>query len=383
MSDIKPYFVPASWKYWPIAVLLFFPLQACISLTLPTATITLTPDQTILNNHYVFTGIQGAPDPAERQIAIRQITATVPAQARTSQATGHGQTPGSAAQGSLTFFNGTSAEQTIPKGSSITFKDLTILTDADAHLPPGNPPAPMPSTSVPAHLAQIGSSGNLPAKAFSQTCCKSNAIYVQNNAFSGGKDPQSFSLVTQQDIDQAMSPLIQPLKEQAQQALQTQIHTGEQLTSEPQCFTPSSSNVAVGAQATTVTVFVSARCTGLVYDQQGALTLGENLLKQEVSKQLSTIYTLTDQLASTVAATTIKKQGQFFVTVAVSGTWRAHLNQSLEQALTKQIAGKTSKAAQSLLLASGAIKQARIQLFPQGQDTLPTDIHAIKMIVTT
>ncbi len=190
MSYIKPYFVTASWKYWLIAVLLFLPLQACTSSTPPTATITLTPDQTTLNNQYVLTGIQGTPDPAERQIAVRQITANVPAQARTSQATGHGQTPGSAAQGSLTFFNGTSTEQTIPKGSSITFKNLTILTDADAHLPPSNPPAPMPSTSVPAHVTQIGSSGNLPAKAFSQTCCKSNAIYVQNNVFSGGKDPR-------------------------------------------------------------------------------------------------------------------------------------------------------------------------------------------------
>ena len=55
------------------------------------------------------------------------------------------------------------------------------------------------------------------------TCCKSNAIYAQNNAFSGGKDPQSFSMVTQQDIDLAAAPLTQPLREQAQQSLQTQI----------------------------------------------------------------------------------------------------------------------------------------------------------------
>ncbi len=174
-------------------------------------------------------------------------------------------------------------------------------------------------------------------------------------------------MVTQQDIDLAMSPLIQPLKEQAQQTFQTDIHPGEQLVREPQCLPTSSSNVAAGAQASTVTVFVSAKCTGLVYDQQGALALGENLLTQEASKQLSAIYALTGQLASTVTTTTINEQGQFFVTVGVSGTWIAHFDPSLEQALTKKIAGKTSKAAQSLLLASGAVKQARIQLFRRGR----------------
>src|SRR5437763_3013573 len=190
MDYMKHYFAVASWKYWLIVVVLFLPLQACTSSTPPTATITLTPNQTPLKNQYLLTGIQGTPDPAKRQIAVRQITANVPAQARTSQTTGHGQIPGSAAQGSITFFNGTNVAQTIPKGYSITFKGLTLLTDADAHLQPSNPPAPMPSGNVPAHVTQIGSSGNLSEKAFMMTCCKSNAIYAQNNAFSGGKDPQ-------------------------------------------------------------------------------------------------------------------------------------------------------------------------------------------------
>jgi hypothetical protein len=233
-------------------------------------------------------------------------------------------------------------------------------------------------------MTQIGSSGNLPAKALSTTCCNSNGgIYVQNNAFSGGKDPQSFPMVTQQDIDRAIAPLAQPLREQAHQAFQTQIQTGEQLVSKPHCFTVSSSNPAVGAQATTVTAFVSARCTGLVYDQQGALALGENLFRQEASKQLPATYTLRGQLTSTVTTTDTNEPGQFYVTVAVSGTWIAHLNQSLKEVLTKRIAGKTNKLAQSLLLASGLVKQARIQLFPKGQDNLPTDIHAIKIIVAT
>jgi len=271
----------------------------------------------------------------------------------------------------------------IPKGYSITFKGLTILTDADAHLQPGNPPAPMPSTSVPAHMTQIGSMGNLSSNAFTMACCKSTAIYARNNAFSGGKDPQSFTMVTQQDIDRATAPLAQPLIDQAQQALQTQIHPGEQLVSELQCFTATSSNLAPRAQATTVTVFVSARCTGLVYDQQGALALGCNLLKQEASKQLSPYYDLIGQEDSTVTNTTTDEQEQLFITVAVSGTWIAHLSQSLKQALTKTIAGKTSKAAHTLLLASGEVKQARIQLFPKGQTILPTDIHAIKMIIAT
>src|SRR5258708_14989924 len=118
----KQHLITVSWKYWVIIVLLFLPLQACNSPTPPTATVTLTPDQTTLKNHYLLTGIQGAPDPTKRQISVRQITANVPAQASTSQATGHGQIPGKAAQGSITFFNGTNVAQTISKGYSITFK---------------------------------------------------------------------------------------------------------------------------------------------------------------------------------------------------------------------------------------------------------------------
>jgi hypothetical protein len=90
---------------------------------------------------------------------------------------------------------------------------------------------------------------------------------------------------------------------------------------------------------------------------------------------------LIGQLASAVTTTTISEQGQFSVTVAVSGTWIVDFSQSLKQALTKRIAGKTSKAAQTLLIATGEVKQARIQLFPKGQTTLPTDIHAIKLII--
>jgi len=107
------------------------------------------------------------------------------------------------------------------------------------------------------------------------------------------------------------------------------------------------------------------------------------LLKQEASKQLSPDYDLIGQGTSTVTNTTTDEQEQIFITVAVSGAWIPHLSQSLKQALTKTIAGKTSKAAQSLLLASGKVKQARIQLFPKGQATLPTDIRAIRMIVAT
>src|SRR6266849_313006 len=110
---MKHHLITASWVYWLIVALLFLSLQACTSSTSPTATVMLTPNQTTLKNQYVLTGIQGTPDPAVRQIAVRQITANAPAQASTSQATGHGQNPGSSAQGSITFFNGTSIEQTI------------------------------------------------------------------------------------------------------------------------------------------------------------------------------------------------------------------------------------------------------------------------------
>ena len=59
----------------------------------------------------------------------------------------------------------------------------------------------------------------------------------------------------------------------------------------------------------------------------------------------------------------------------------AHFSEALKQALTKRIAGKTSNEAQTLLLASGDVKQARIQLFPKGHTTLPTDIHAINITI--
>ena len=72
--------------------------------------------------------------------------------------------------------------------------------------------------SVPAHATSSGPAGNIKAGDIYGPCCRVN-VFAANSAFRGGQDARSFPMVTQQDMDGAVTTLKASLTQSVQAAL--------------------------------------------------------------------------------------------------------------------------------------------------------------------
>src|SRR5579885_2420612 len=104
-------------------------------------TVTITPDSKLISNNYVIQGVPGTPNSAQRQIAVRSLSATAKSDPKTVNATGHTQTPATRAVGQLTFYNSLSFSQTVGVGTVFTLAGgIQIVNDQLAVIPPANLP---------------------------------------------------------------------------------------------------------------------------------------------------------------------------------------------------------------------------------------------------
>src|SRR6266567_721128 len=150
-------------------------------------------------------------------------------------------------------------------------------------------------------------------------CCGSSSVAVSNMmAFTGGQDPQKYT-AQQSDVDGAANPLKGPLTQSALASLQGKKHANEQFDARPQCTTSVTSNPPVGAKATSVTVTVTAKCTGKVYDQDGVQAIAANLLKSEAAKTPGPGYALAGNVVTTVTQSTVGNKGTVTLLVKVEG----------------------------------------------------------------
>ncbi|WP_052888989.1 hypothetical protein [Thermogemmatispora carboxidivorans] len=364
------------------------PVAAMMPFGTPGATVTITPASVDLKNQYLITGVTGTPDPAQRQIQARVLTAAPAAQTKTVQATGHGQTPGVQARGTITFTHSGGTWESVLSGTTFTLQNgLKIVTDARVDLPPQPSPSQPVSRSAPAHVVQPGSVGNLPAGAISnQLCCGATDIYATSSAFTGGQDPQSYTFVQQSDIDSAANPLKASLAQQAQQQFQRQLRAGEQLISQPTCSTNVKSDHQAGDHVTSATVTVSASCSGEAFDKQAALRLGANLLSQEASKSLGAGYAPVGQVMTNISgATPISSgasKGSISITVTAEGRWAYQFDSADKESLARLIAGKTRSEALQLLQRQNGIKEADIAI-AHGSDRLPSDANQISITINS
>nr|BBH95999.1 hypothetical protein KTA_41980 [Thermogemmatispora argillosa] len=359
---------------------LFGTVAAMMPFGSPGATVTITPTSRDLKNQYVITGVTGRPDAAQRQVQARLLTAAPAAQTKTVQATGHGQTPGVQAKGTITFSHNAGQDESVLQGTFFYVRGMKVVTDATAYLPAGNS-----STSVPAHVEPAGSAGNLPAGAVNQYCCGPRLeILAVSSAFTGGQDPQSFTYVQQSDIDSAANPLKASLAQQAQQQFQRQIRAGEQLIGQPNCSTNVKSDHRAGDHASSVTVTVSASCSGEAFDKQTALRLGASLLSQEASKSLGPGYAPVGQIVTTIngAAPISGGQGTISITVAAEGRWAYQFDSARKESLAHLIAGKTRNEALQLLQRQTGIQAADIAI-AHGSDRLPSDANQITITINS
>ena len=345
------------------------------------ATITITPASRDAKHSYTILAVTGTPNSSQHQVQARFLSVPTQSHSQTVNATGTGTTPGTQATGILTFTDIFGNGLTLPAGSVYTdASGIQVVTDAAVNIQPSGGGG---TENVPAHVNKIGVSGNIPANDIDQNDPTYTYRIQNTNAFSGGKDPQTYPVVQQSDINGAANTLEATYNPNAQQVLQGQIQANEQLTGSQRCTPTVHSDHSTGDQAANVTVTVSFTCTGEVYDQQGALTMAEQWLKQDAAQNPGAGYALVGNIVTTQGQAQLSdSQGTISIPVTEEGVWVYQFGTAQVHAIAMQIAGKKKSEAQTLLLHQSNVAQATIQLFGSG-DTLPVDFQQIRFVIVS
>jgi hypothetical protein len=351
----------------------------------PSATVTLVPKTIPLSNTYEISAVTTTPQSAQRQVKARQLTSSTSTQNKTVNATGIKQTPATQATGQLTFYNALGTSQTVSSGTVFNVGNgIQIENTQAASIPAARPPTEG-SVTVSAKAVTTGSRGNIPANTLYLASCCATGITVSNpSAFSGGQDPQNYTVVSQGDVNNAATPLLNQLLPMAQASLKNQVQSGETFAAQPKCSKSVTSNPVVGAAAKTVTVSVSASCSGEVYDQNGAEALTASLLEAEAQGKQYAGYVLIGNISTSQpqVLSINSANGSVLLLVKAQGTWVYQFSAAQKTALAKDIAGKTKTQAQSILLQQAGVFAVQSIDIPGG-NTLPTDPTQIAITIAS
>ena len=347
----------------------------------PGATVTITPVRHDLKDAFLITAVTGTPDPNQRQIPARKLFYATPPQSNTVKATGTGQIPATFATGTLTFFNALTFSQTVGAGTVLRGADgVQVMNTQPASIPAANPPTEG-SVTVSARAVQAGASGNIRFLDINGACCLTGVTVQNRTGFGGGKNASTFVAVSQNDINGAANPLKTSQLQSAQRALQAQIKGNEQLVNAPHCSTNVTSNHKAGDRATSVTVTVTATCTGEVFDQQAARNMATSLLMAVAQKNFGNGYVLLDNKVVTdiTSASVIDAKGTVSLNIKAEGIWFYQFSDTAKQNLAKLIAGKSEADAKRLLLQQPGVSDVQITI--ASGTTLPTDPTNISIVI--
>lgn len=324
--------------------------------------------------------------PMENQIQARTLTTTTPAQTATVPATGTYQQPTRVAMGEILFLNIAPYPQDVPPGSVLTASNgIQVKTLAQAQIPAGNPPQQGMAT-VPARAIDPGAAGNISAYALNNVqCCDTGTItgVVAENPrpFAGGQDAASYTVVKPDDITAASTPLIQQQKQAGQAALRSQIHPDEQLAGDIPCTPSVQSNVPAGGRALQVQVTVKTTCRGEVYTRAEAQRKASALWSSQALSAHGAAYRAGQiQIEAGKVTSTDATSGTLTLTFPVRGVVFYQVDRATLQRALAQIAGKSPKEAQALLLRIAGVSRVTITGTDQ---SLPTDPTHITLTVST
>ncbi len=345
----------------------------------PGATVTLVPTSQTVSGNFAILAVTGTPNSSQREVQARQLSYTTPVQSKTVNATGVHNTPATQAQGSLTFYNTNPYEQTVAAGTVFTVRGVQIENNVAAFIPAGNLPS-LGTVTVPAHAITAGSAGNIPAGVLKGSCCGSG-IAVQNQVFSGGQDPQNYTVVQQSDIDNVANPLVNPTEQSALNTLKSQRRSNEQFVGPPKCTPNVNANPPVGSKSQTVTVSVSASCSGEVYDHTGALSMAVTSLQNQASKVPGAAYKLVGQIVPTITQiAVVDGKGTISMTIKAEGVWEYNFTKAVQTQLARIIAGKTQSVAQAILAGQQGVGKV-VSISISSGNTLPTDPTQIHFVI--
>lgn len=343
-------------------------------------TIMITPTDPGLRASYTLTGTLHTPDASRLQVQARILTTTVRA-SLTLPATGAGIIPGQRAAGTLTFFNDAAAPQPFTAGEVFTGANgVQVTNDSGGVVPAGNPGNPQKWSyiTVPARAVLPGAAGNIAIKNVSVWENNSHFVVENLKAFSGGKEPQSYTVVRLSDMYRVTDALMSSVNQQTAPALQSQMRPGEEAAGPEQCTRASSYSHHAGDAAGSISAALAAHCTLEVYDRQSALSLASHLLQRQVAGAQPP--SLATHISAAVARVSMTGGGNLTIVVEAASS---EFTAAQLRMLAKAVAGKTLSAATAYLSRQQGIKQARITLSGGDGQTLPQDAGRIIAAIQT
>jgi len=380
--------------------------QVLLAYLTPTVTITLVPAARHLTITAMITAKPGPPGAGHLQ--GRLLSPLTLTQTKTVPATGKGHQDAQYAMGTITFYNGLFSSQTVSSGTSLTGTDgIQVVIDQVAVIPAAlatSPPtvashtllrarsdvipaalATSPPTygqvTVPAHVVEPGSQGNVSARDINQACCLPSVLAQNTIAFQGGQNARDFTYVTRADIDTVVTNLTAALSQSEHAALAVQISRSEALAT-PTCTPTVTADHRPGEEATAMNVTVSERCTAIAYNSAALQATATRLLTLKAQQQFGAHYSLIGTVQVSVLHATITNQRQEMASIATSVIGRLLYQFSpIElQQIKQRIAGKAPQQARHFLLNVPGVARATIEGIEANQ-RLPKD--STRIYITT
>ncbi len=354
------------------------------------ATVTITPDNTTVQDSYQVLAVTGTPSTALHQVSLRQLSFTTPTQTRKVTGTGHTQTAGVKAAGTITFKNGSfTSSYSVGVTTFTTSSGIEVQTDKLAIVPVATS-AGFGTQTASAHAVNAGTNGDIAASAIDQNgCCGSTSILAQNtSAFTGGQDPLNYSFIQQSDVTSVVNAEQDGLMTAAKNGLQAELHAGEVLANAPDCqqASPQADQTigpnTGGTSVTSANVSTSATCTGEAYNLNAAQTLVTNLLKTKATTSAGEGDVLVGniEIDTTVQSTTSKTVS---LLMNAKGVWQYNFTSAQQEALRKQLAGQSAATARQKLAAyPGITPNGSFTLtLANGATSLPNQPDQIKITI--
>ncbi len=380
------------WQLWrPFLMLLFAVLLVLGAGTaaeglLPQVNITLKQtDLTRPGGYNLSANIH----PGSGQVQARFVNVTTASQSQKVTATGTQTIGAASAIGIITFSNEGTGTHFVPAGTRFLVPNtrLQVETDRDVTIPAANSVTPG-KAETPAHVVQAGTIGNsIAANNLRQHCCSNDqSILVDNpEPFSGGQDPQQYTVVRQRDIDGAAKSLQSLLMLTVPSLLQAKASSNEALVdAATHCNPKVSKDATVGDRAAQVTVTVVLICVGEVYDKLKASEVTKQQYILDIGQALGSDYKLVSSTLPAIAEKVgDRNQGVILLHITIAGTWRFNPNDVQKQMLLQSIAGERKEEAIAQLSKLPGV-QAVIQptwcnLLPG--DMLPTNLNQMTLVV--
>lgn len=343
----------------------------------PSATVTIIPISARITTTRTVNIVSSNANAAQQQVPGRLLDAIMLSQAKIVPATGTGHQQAQAAHGLITFYNALPAPQTIPAGELLTGADgVEVVTLQEAAIPAGTL-STNGQLTVPARAVNVGPGGNIAAGDIYGKCCRDD-VFVSSGPFRGGQNARSYQMVTQQNINSAVTGIKASLAQSVQAALSQQVQPNETLVTPVPCTSTVTSDHKAGEEASHAQVTVSENCTGEVYDTRALHDLLVQTMTQQATGQLGIGYGLVGDIQVSVTKATLNPhQGTATLQVKVISTWTYQFSQAQQQQIKLAIRGKSKDEATTLLLHLPEVQTVSIST--GNGEAIPTDVQRIHL----